>query len=327
MPESARATVVVVSDPHYAGPTEQGRRGHEARAVANPIVRNLLRAYRRFIWLKDPQGHNPMLDRLLEAVPEPVDLAVANGDYSCDTGFIGLADDGALESARLCVERLRARFGDRLELTWGDHELGKLSLAGGAGGLRLASWERGQNELGLRPLWRREMGNYVLLGVVSSLLAWPVFASEALAEERPAWERLRAEHVAAIAEAFAELRPEQRMLLFCHDPTALPFLRQVPEVAARLDRLEATVIGHLHTRQVLRTARRLAGMPTLRFLGNAVRRMSSALNRARHWRAFRVHLCPSPSGCQLLKDGGYLTLHLDPSARAPLKCRFHHLPW
>ncbi len=326
MSPSPRQRVVVFSDIHYAGPTEQRRRGHESRAVANPVVRTLLRAYRRFLWLKDPQGHAGMLDRFLAAAPE-ADLAVGVGDYSCDTGFVGLADDGALESARLCAEKLRGRFGDRLELTWGDHELGKLSLAGGAGGMRLASWRRGIEELGLKPLWQRELGRHVLLGVVSSLLAWPVFEPEALPEERPDWERLRREHLAAIEAIFDALRPEQRVVLFCHDPTALPFLHETAAVRARLGQIEATIIGHLHTKLVWWQSRLLAGMPRITFLGNAVRRMSSALHRARLWRPFRVRLCPSLTGCQLLKDGGFLTLDLDPRAAAPPRIRFHPLPW
>lgn len=318
--------LVVLSDIHHASPAEQARRGHEARVVANPFLRLALTTYRRYLWLHDPQSHNHMLDRFFAAAPK-ADVAVANGDYSCDTGFIGLADEAALESARLCLAPLRDRFGAALELTWGDHELGKFSLLGGAGGMRLESWRRGRDDLGLPALWRREIGRYVLLGVVSSLVALPVYEPEALAAELPEWEALRREHLAEIRQVFESLEPDQRMLLFCHDPTALPFLHEEPAISARFDQIESTIIGHLHTKLVLWQSRLLAGLPRVTFLGNAVRRMSSALRSARRWRPFKVRLCPSLTGCQLLKDGGFLTGELDPEAGFPVQWRFHALPW
>ena len=41
-------------------------------------------------------------------------------------------------------------------------------------------------------------------------------------EEIPAWRELRAEHIDEITRAFRRLDAHQRVLLFCHDPTALP---------------------------------------------------------------------------------------------------------
>ena len=58
-------------------------------------------------------------------------------------------------------------------------------------------------------------------------------------------------------------------------------------------------------------------MPPIRFLGNTVRRLSTALNEARRWRPFHVRLCPALAGIELLKDGGYCTLEIDPEARQP----------
>src|SRR5947207_1185251 len=78
--------------------------------------------------------------------------------------------------------------------------------------------------LQLRPSWQFHVGNYVLLGVVSSLIALPVFEPDCLPEERVEWERAREEHFKEVRAAFAALKSEQRVLLFCHDPTALPFL-------------------------------------------------------------------------------------------------------
>lgn len=323
---SGSATVLVVSDPHYAGAAESKRRGYELACAPNWAVRQLLALYRGYYWLRDPLGNGPFLEAFLQRSGE-ADLVIANGDYSADSAFIGVLDDAALASAQECLGKLRARFGDRLHATIGDHELGKTSLVGGRGGLRLGSWSRSVNELGLQPFWQLRHGNRVLMGVASTLLALPVLMREALPEERAAWESLRREHVAAIRQTFSALQPDQRVLLFCHDPTALPFLAELPEVATRLGQIEATVIGHLHSQLILRKSRLLAGLPPIRWLGVSVARMSTALNRAQVWRRFNVQLCPSLSGIQLLKDGGWLTVELDSDAQRPAKFRFHPLPW
>ena len=82
------------------------------------------------------------------------DYVIANGDYSCNTAFVGLSDDAACQSARECLGKLRQRFGARLRANYGDHELGKITLFGAHGGMRLASWRRAREELGLQPFWR-----------------------------------------------------------------------------------------------------------------------------------------------------------------------------
>ena len=92
-------------------------------------------------------------------------------------------------------------------------------------------------------------------------------------------------------------------------------------------KIEATVIGHLHSQLILRTGCILAGMPAIHFLGATFRRNSTALNEAKLWRPFRVQLCPSLTGIQLLKDGGWLTVELSADARQPARIRFHPLPW
>jgi len=73
------------------------------------------------------------------------------------------------------------------------------------------------------------------------------------------------------------------------------------------------------------TRKPLAGMPVIRFLGPAARPMSTALKKVRHWRPFRVRLCPSLAGIELLKDGGYLTVELEAEAQRPAQFTFHHL--
>lgn len=318
-------SIAVVSDVHYASPGEQARRGHEARVIANPALRAMVKAYRRFFWLRDPFAHNHLLDRFL-AQAAGADFVVGNGDYTCDTAFVGVSDDAAFASVRACLGKLRGQFGDQMAVTYGDHELGKVSLVGGCGGLRLASWRRLRGELELPPCWQREIGRYILLGVVSSLIALPVFEPETVPAERAEWHALRREHLEEISRAFAALGADKKVVLFCHDPTALPFLWRTEAVRARLAQVEATIIGHLHTKLILWKSRVLAGMPPIHFLGNSIRRMSTALREARHWQAFRVRLCPALAGCELLKDGGFLRLRLDAERRQPLSVEFQPLP-
>ncbi len=320
------ATVLIVSDIHHAGPAERERVGYEIACAPNWPVRQLVRAYRGYVWLRDPLGNGAFLEEFLRR-SGTADFVIANGDFNADSRFVGVSDDAAHASAEECLGKLRARFGDKLHATIGDHELGKVSLVGGHGGLRLASWPRTTEGLGLRPFWRFEWGRYVFIGVTSTLLALPVYEREMLAEERADWEVLRAAHLEEIRAAFAGLSPHQRVLLFCHDPTALPFLARVPQVSDRFAQIEATVIGHLHSQLVLRTGRLLAGMPVIHFLGASGRRMSTGLNDAKLWRPFNVQLCPSLTGIQLLKDGGWLTAELDADARRPAKFQFHPLPW
>jgi hypothetical protein len=319
---AATCTLGVLSDIHYASPAEQARgEDYEYRDLRNPFLRHFIRLHRRYIWLREPLKQNHLLDRFLGEAG-PLDYVVANGDYSCDSIFVGLSDDAAFQSARECLDKLRGRFGSRLMVTLGDHEFGKLSLAGRRGGMRLASWRRATGELGLAPFWRLDLGCYTLVGVVSSLLGLPLFEADMLPEERPEWERLRERHLEEIRQAFAQLEPERRVLLFCHDPTALPFLWQEESVRAKASMIEQTIIGHLHTNLVLREARLLAGMPVIGFLGHAVRRMTSALHEASYWRPFHVRLCPSLAGVELLKDGGFYRVELDLEGRCPARFQF-----
>jgi hypothetical protein len=316
-------TLGILSDIHYAAAAEQAR-GHdfELRTISNPLHRALARFYRHHIWLREPLRKNHLLDQFLER-GAGLDYVIANGDYTCDSAYLGLSDDAACQSVLECLGKLRQRFGVKLRANFGDHELGKLSLFGGNGGMRLASWRRARQEVGLEPFWRLEIGSYVLLGFVSSLVALPVFQPDTLSAEWPEWERLRAEHLAEIRRAFDALQPSQRVLLFCHDPTALPFLWREQSVRAKLPQIEQTTIGHLHSNLILWKSRLLAGMPPIRFLGRTVARLSTALSQARYWRPFRVRLCPALAGIELLKDGGYCTLELDPEGRHPARFRFH----
>jgi hypothetical protein len=316
----------VVSDIHYACEAEKARGGdYEIRAIPNVLLRQLVRVHRRFIWLRDPLDQGHLLDRFLERAHN-LDYLVANGDYSCDSAFVGVSDEAARESARQCLGKLRGKFGERLRAVIGDHELGKFSLIGRQGGMRLASWRRATGDLALPWFWRLDLGRYTLLGFTSSLVALPVLLPDTPAEERTEWERLRSRHMAELKSAFADLEPARRLILFCHDPTALPFLAREEEVRRAVPQIEFTIIGHLHSNLVLRSSRILAGMPPIRFLGHTMARLSSALREARLWRPFNVRLCPALAGIEMLKDGGYCAVEIDPGARQPGRFCFHPIP-
>ncbi|MBI4658060.1 MAG: metallophosphoesterase [Verrucomicrobia bacterium] len=323
---TARRTVVILSDIHYGGAAEASRGWRETEFIKSRVLRLAVRAHRRFIWMRDPFAHNDLLDRFCAEVSQ-ADLVIANGDFSCDTAFVGVSDEAAFQSARECLGKLRQKFGERLLATIGDHELGKRSLFGGQGGMRLASWRRMTLDLGLQPFWRVRVGRYVLLGITSSLVALPIYLPETFPEEQSDWEVLRFEHVNQIREAVRDLQPTDRLILLCHDPTALPFLWRETPVRAKADQIALTIVGHLHSKLLLWQSRWLSGMPIVSWLGYSIRRMSSALREARYWRPFRVQLCPALAGIQLLKDGGYLRLSLSEDGVTPPEIRCHPLPW
>ncbi|HEY6168555.1 MAG TPA: hypothetical protein VI454_10985 [Verrucomicrobiae bacterium] len=321
---SRSVSVVVVSDIHYAGDAEKAR-GHPREGLTtNPVLNLLMAAWDRLIWMRDPLAHNHLVDHFITDAAD-ADLVVANGDFSCDSASVGMSDDAAFSSASECLGKLRAGFGPCLLATIGDHELGKTSFVGGKGGMRLASWPRSVEGLGLKPFWRHEVGNYVLIGVTSSLVGLDVLRPDALPEELGEWEKLRAAHLAEVDAAFAALEPRQRVLLFCHDPSALPFLLDVPNVYARLGQIERTIVGHLHSGLIFWKSQRLAGMPRISFLGSTLRRWTAALNRAKHWRPFHTTLCPALAGIELNKRGGWLVAKLDPTAQRPAELRVHTL--
>ena len=318
-------TVAILSDIHYAGAAERARgEDFEMRAVPNPVLRAVARAYRHWIWLRHPLDQGRQLDRFL-AEAGPVDYVVANGDYTCNSGFVGVSDPAAGASAQECLDKLRAKFGDRARFAIGDHELGKHGLFG-SGQMLLASWRVATETLGLPPFWQLAIGHYTLMGMTSSLVALPIYQPDTVPEEWPEWLRLREAHLAEIRAAFDALPPNQHVILFCHDPTALPFLWREKSVNCRLPQIEQTIIGHLHTQLVLWKSRVLAGIPPIRFLGHAVSRMTAALHEAHYWWPFHVRLCPALSGIELLNDGGYYTMHLDPAASRPVRFTFYPLP-
>lgn len=319
-------SLTILSDVHFASAAERARSDYLHAGIHNPALRLLIHLYRRHFWLRDSFAHNHLLDRFLEQSPG-TDHVIANGDYSCDSAFIGVSDDAACQSARECLGKLRRKFTTNFHANFGDHEIGKKMMGGDQGGLRLASFFRAKQELELQPLWQVEAGNYVFIGVTSPLVAFPVYAAEALSNELGEWRELREQHMQEIRRAFAALKPSQRVLLFCHDPTALPFLWREEIVRQKLPQVVKTVIGHLHSNLFLLQSRMLAGMPAIRFLGHTPLRLSIALREARYWKPFHVLLCPSLAGIQLLKDGGFYTVELDAEARRPAHFQRHRLAW
>ena len=322
---SGEVKIAVVSDLHYASAAERARgNDYELRAISNPLFRLFAKAFRHGVWMRHPLDQAPQLDRFLADVG-PVDYVVANGDFSCDTGFVGVSDPAAAQSAQECLGKLRAKFGDRVRFVIGDHELGKQGLFD-RGKMHLASWRVATETLGLPRFWQLALGTYTLMGVSSSLLALPIHQPDTLPEEWPEWLRLRETHLAEIRAAFQALPSEQRIILFSHDPTALPFLWREEVVRHHLPQIEQTIVGHLHTQLVLWKSRLLSGIPPMRFLGHAVYRMTAALHEAHHWRPFHVRLCPALSGVELLNDGGYFIIQIDPAASRLAKFIFHPLP-
>jgi len=135
----------------------------------------------------------------------------------------------------------------------------------------------------------------------------------------------REEHLEAIRAGFRAVSDSKRLILFCHDPTALPYLWAESAVRSRANQIQHTFVGHLHSPLILWKSRWLAGMPTISFLGPSVRRVSSALNRARHWKPFKVRLCPSLAGIELLKDGGFFTADLHEDLTRAWTMVRHHI--
>ncbi len=335
MTDASTLQILILSDVHYAAAEERKRVGYDLKSIESIPLRWLVSLYRRYLWLRDPLGQNHLLQQIMEAVPEP-DLVVANGDYTCDTRFIGVLDPAAKASAEECLTILRNRYqGSSVKAPLspcfhaviGDHELGKKGLGTTQGGLRWRSFKTAVDELGLLPFWKLEIGCYVLVGVTSSVIAFPVLEPEALAEESAEWNQFRSKHLAEIRATFAGLASDQRVILFCHDPTALPFLHDDAVIRNRLHQVERTIIGHLHTPLIHQLSRLLAGIPVIKFLGTTTRRLSSALNRAKYWEPFRVLCCPSPSGVQLLKDGGYYLATMDPQGKQPVVFERKRLKW
>src|SRR5262245_43448401 len=103
MPRPCR--LAIISDIHYASAAEQARGpDYELRGIGNPLLRLFVKVHRRFFWMRAPLQQGYLLERFLGQA-ENFDYVIANGDYSCNSAFIGVADDAAFQSAADCLAK------------------------------------------------------------------------------------------------------------------------------------------------------------------------------------------------------------------------------
>jgi len=320
---AGRVTVLVLSDLHYACDAERARRAADKLAVPW-LFQPLDWLADRLLWGKDPAGCNRTVEHFLKEAPR-ADWVILNGDLTISCMFKGLSEDFACQSVRECLAGFHQAYPGRVRTVIGDHELGKHIDFPDRGGMRLASLQRAQVELGMEPFWQVDLGGYRLVGVTSSLIALAVHEAHLLPEERAIWEQLRETHLEAIRHAFASLSPSQRILLFCHHPGALPFLWHEEAIRTRLDRIERTVVGHLHSNVFFRICELLDRIPAISWLGEPIRGLTRDLREARYWAPFKPVLCPALPGIAAFKDGGFFEVILDVSTQTPATFVWHPL--
>jgi hypothetical protein len=251
------------------------------------------------------------------------DWIIANGDYGGDVGGVGLSNTSTYESVASVVNVIRARFPDRCRFVFGDHDLGKYNTVLREGGIRLGSLELGEKTLGIPSFWHEIDEDIHLIGVNSSLFTLDLFLPEALTAEIPEWRRRRAEHIEHVSHAFDGLPDHARVLLFCHDPSALTALSQIPIVVERLDQIEMTVIGHLHSPTLLHLARWLPKAKGWRPKYPVARIIAHGLEGARSWDMFNPVVCPSTFGTGHHVSGGLL--FIEKNLRGELVSRRHRV--
>lgn len=308
--------IAVISDLHVLGPleTERSRRITQDLAVDRPFAHRAwsrgLQRVRRRLWNRRADERDACFHHALDemALLHP-DWIVANGDFSGDTGGVGLDDPHVFESVERVADLLRRTFPDRCLFVFGDHELGKHSTELKRGGIRLASLRRGEEDLGFHSFWHRVEDRVHLIGVNSSLLSLSLFLPEARPTEIPAWQERRARHLAEIREAFTRIPPADRILLFCHDPSALGELAGLPEVRDRIGQIARTVVGHLHIPALLPITRWIGRLPSHNPRYPVARIIAHGAKSSRTWDQFRPVVCPAAFGLGHVLRGGFL--HLD----------------
>ena len=135
--------ILIASDIHYASVDEKAEGENELSIIRNPFLKLCAKVFRHYFWMRHPHSHNDKLLKFLAIAPD-ADLFIACGDYTCGAGNIGVQYPSAYASASECLNLMRQRFGNKTLAICGDHEIGKMSLFGGKGGLRLASWRISQ---------------------------------------------------------------------------------------------------------------------------------------------------------------------------------------
>ena len=202
---------------------------------------------------------------------------------------------------------------------FGDHDLGKYSTERQDGGIRLESLRRGEDILGIPSFWHEVDEDVHLIGVNSSLFTLDFFLPEALEAEVTEWKRRREEHIGHVSHAFDGLPDKARVLLFCHDPSALHALSQVPIVSKRMKQIELTVIGHLHSPTLLRMAKLVPRRKDWKPKYPVARIIARGLEGVKSWKQFHPVLCPSTFGTGHHLPGGLLFIEKD--ARGKLVVR------
>ena len=306
--------LAIISDVHVLGPTEIARANQsfaslrdDPHALRRKWRRGLYRVRRR-LWNGHLEWRHTAFLRALEEVEDfQPEWVIANGDYGGDYGGVGLSNEATYDSAALVVQLIRQRFPERARFVFGDHDLGKYSTVLREGGIRLSSLERGETQLGIPSFWHEVDDAVHLIGLNSSLFTLEHFLPEALLEEVPEWRRRQALHLEHVSEAFARLPRQAQVILFCHDPSALETLAQLPVVQRRLPQIALTVIGHLHSPTLLWVARRAARLGSRWNPRYPVARIiSKGLAGARSWELFRPVVCPSTFGTGHHVAGGLL---------------------
>jgi hypothetical protein len=299
--------------------SEQVGEGHPF--IRRTWRRGLHRARRRF-WNWHPELRHACFVKAIDVMTRyDPEWVVANGDYGGDWGGVGLSDEHTFESVAGVIQRLRRAFPGRCRFVFGDHELGKYSTERREGGIRLASLTHGEDRLGIRSFWHERHGRFHLIGINSTLFTLELFLPEALESEIGLWMEYRRQHLDEVRDAFRRLPGDARVLIFCHDPSALSILHEVPEVRARLPQIERTVLGHLHAPRLLHAARWLSRLPRLSPRYPVARIIAQGVRGARHWKAFRPAVCPSTFGAGQHFAGGLLFLQTDEGGRLHVRRR------
>lgn len=314
--------LAVISDIHVLGPGEHERDREvvaglgAGRGWLRTGWRHLLHRARRRFWNWHPESRQDCFFKALEDIQAyHPDWVIANGDYGGDAGGVGLSDEATYESAAGVITLIREIFPERCHFIFGDHDIGKYSTAMQQGGIRLASLDLGEQRLGIRSFWHERVDDMDVIGVNSSLITLDHFLPEALTDEIPEWKRRKAEHERVVTEAFASLSADARVILCCHDPSALGVLVQNPVIEQRLPQLELTVLGHLHEPRLLYLAQNMPLLPNWKPKYPVARIISEGIRSAHVWARFNPIVCPSPFGTGHHLSGGVLFIEKDSTGR------------
>lgn len=306
--------LAVMSDLHVMGPGEEASSlesvqtmGAEDHPIRRRVRRGLNRVRDRF-WHWDPQSRKACFHHALEVVADyHPDWLILNGDYGGDHEGVGLSDDHTFESAAMVISMVREMFPGRTRFVFGDHDIGKYNTVRRQGGIRLDSLTRGEQRLGIESFWHLEHASHHLVGVNSSLLTLGLFLPEALSHEVDSWKTLRDQHLERVSAYFEGLPSHARILLFCHDPSALAVLGELPAIQRRQSEILHTVVGHLHSPRLLALNRLIGHLPAPPNSAYPIARIiSEGARGARAWKDFRPVVCPSTYGVGNHVAGGVL---------------------